>query len=74
MGEFELYDVPTICRDCGLEFTGKAFKPADEHQRYGFCEDCTSKSDARARARQNVSEPKPKVPELTPPRRIWEPE
>lgn len=65
LGGFELYDVPTTCRTCKAEFTGKAFKPADGQQRFGICESCAAVEDA------------PKLPprraeiDLRPPRRVF---
>jgi hypothetical protein len=64
VGEFTLYDVPTICRGCQVEFIGKAFKPADGAKRFGWCASCQAIEDA------------PKLPhkpdlDLRPPRRVF---
>jgi hypothetical protein len=40
MTEFTLYDVPTTCRDCAAEFTGKAFLPPSAEPRFGLCPPC----------------------------------
>lgn len=61
---FGLYDVPTKCRKCETDFIQKAFKPADDHQRFGVCETCQAIEDA------------PKLPhkpdlDLRPPRRVF---
>jgi hypothetical protein len=67
ISDYTLYEVPTICRDCGVEWIGKAFKPADDKQRYGWCESCMAVRDAPRL-------PEPKDPDLQPPRRTWEPD
>jgi hypothetical protein len=66
VGDYTLYDVPTTCRDCGTEFVGKAFQPADERKRWGVCAPCT------AIAEMPKLPPKPKDLDLHPPRRTWE--
>lgn len=66
VGEYTLYDVPTICRECKAEFVGKAFKPADERTRWGVCPACATVAEAPKLPQ------KPKDLDLRPPRRTWE--
>jgi hypothetical protein len=66
--DFELYDVPTTCRECLKEWVGKAFKPADDKKRWGTCAACLALLDA-----PKLPHP-PKDEDLQPPRRTWEPD
>lgn len=68
LGDYTLYDVPTTCRDCGTEYVGKAFKPADDRKRWGQCGNCGQPSTS-----PKLPHP-PKDADLQPPRRIWEPD
>lgn len=37
MTDFEVFDVPTTCRQCGEEYLAKSFLPADDKPRFGLC-------------------------------------
>lgn len=63
--DFTIYEVPTTCRDCGTEYVGKAFQPADERKRWGQCEAC-----GYAAIAPKLPHP-PKDVDLHPPRRTW---
>ena len=66
IGDYTLYEVPTTCRDCGAEYMGKAFQPADGRKRWGQCEGCGAIAEA-----PKLPAP-PKDVDLQPPRRTWE--
>jgi hypothetical protein len=46
MTDFQLYDVLTVCRECGTEYTGKAFLPASAEPRFGLCPPCKETDEA----------------------------
>lgn len=74
--EFTTYPVTAFCRDCGETFETLAFFPTLA-KRYGLCDECRVRDQARAEARQNrpdLLKKKRETADLTPPRRIWEPD
>lgn len=66
MTDFDLYDVPTICRECDTEYIGKAFQPSDGKPRWAVCDVCAALQGAPKIAKSHD--------DLHPPRRTWEPD
>lgn len=53
MTDFTLYDVDTICRECGTEYQAKAFLPQGTEPRFGLCPPCKDVDDKKmARLKQ----------------------
>lgn len=76
MAEFQVYDVEATCRDCREKFPTKAFTPDDGKPRFGLCESCTFAAEKRL---ESFTAPRPEPtstdePDLSPSRRIWEPD
>jgi hypothetical protein len=78
MADFPVYDVTAECRTCGAEFATKGFTlPQPGQKRWGLCPTCGEKAKAqqdRFQAPRQDPVIEREAPDLTPPRRIWEPD